>query len=191
MVIPKPNGSNFFQTSALASVLAAVVLLTATLTPKPTEARAPIAKQMSYVEKVTNRKENIAQYLTQKYKKPYPAVREIVELAWEESAKHPDVPPELVLAVIQKESSLNEKASSSYGAKGYMQVVSRFHKEKLKPRESLHDAEVNIRVGTQILQEYLALKNGNLRAALKKYSGNAKGYADFIVSEIKTLKKIS
>lgn len=141
--------------------------------------------------KVANRKYQLAKHLAEKYKKPYQAAREVVELAWREAGKHEHVSPELVLAVIQKESSLNANAASSYGAKGYMQVVQRFHAEKLEKNESITDPKVNIRVGAEILQEYAEMKKGNMRDALVKYSGNARGYAEFVLSEEKRLKKIA
>lgn len=154
---------------------------------------APTAKKelTKNTLKLAQRKFQLAKHLSEKYKKPYQATREVVDLAWREADKHEHISPELVLAVIQKESSLNAKAASSYGAKGYMQVVKRFHAEKLAKNESLTDPKVNIRVGTEILQEYTNLKKGNLRDALAKYSGNARGYADFVLTEEKRLKKIA
>ena len=136
------------------------------------------------------RQEAITEYLASKYKKEADTVRAYVEFAFEESNKHPDVSPELVLAIIQKESSLNKEAESFYGAQGLMQVVPRFHSDKLGEKESLYDARVNIRVGTQILQEYLSSAGGDLRRALKKYSGGAQGYYDKVVKEQERLQGI-
>lgn len=136
------------------------------------------------------RKEAITEYLAAKYKKEPETVRTYVETAFVESSKHPDVTPELILAVIQKESSLNEDAVSGYGAQGLMQVVPRFHGEKLQAKESLYDAQVNIRVGAEVLQEYLSRTRGDLRRALRRYSGDARGYYDFVVNESTKLKDI-
>lgn len=141
----------------------------------------------SYIE---SRKKAITYYLSAKYKKQADEVRRYVDLAWLEARKHRDVEPELILAVIQKESSLKPHASNKYGAKGLMQVVPRWHPEKLAKSESLLDPKVNIRVGSQILQEYVAQK-GRLDVALVKYSGNAKGYAEFVLREAQVLKAIS
>lgn len=149
----------------------------------------PVVQKLA--KSLEQRKTQIAQHLADKYNKPYNSVKAIVDLAWKEAAKQPHISPELVLAVIQKESSLNAKAASRYGANGYMQVVKRFHKEKLNKHESLIDPAVNIRVGTQILQEYALKQNGNLHAALVKYSGNAKGYAEFVLKEASSLKRIA
>src|SRR3546814_20765063 len=64
-----------------------------------------------------------------------------------------------------------------------MQVVRRWHREKLHPSESLFDPAVNIRVGADVLEEYLELAGGNLSAALAKYSGNARNYASAVLKE--------
>lgn len=135
------------------------------------------------------RKRDITAYLAAKYKKQTLVVRNYVDLAFHEADKHPDVEPELILAIIQKESSMGHKLHSNYGAEGVMQVVRRFHKEKVAHKESLMNPKVNIRVGAKILQEYIAQK-GDIRPALVKYSGNADGYADFVLREKAVLKSI-
>lgn len=138
---------------------------------------------------VQSRKEAITEYLATKYKRSPMAVRKYVEYAWREAARHSHVTPELILAIMQKESSLRPTARSDYGAEGLMQVVPRFHPEKVSRGESLFNEEVNIRVGAQILQEYIA-KEGHLTKALRKYSGNARDYSDFVLNEMKTLERI-
>lgn len=131
----------------------------------------------------------ITAHLASKYKRHEDAVRMYVDLAFEEAQKHPDVTPELILAVIQKESSLRPWVKSNYGAEGLMQVVRRWHPEKVQDEESLLEPDVNIRVGAQILQEYIRQKQGDLKAALVKYSGNAKGYANYVLAEATVLQK--
>lgn len=139
----------------------------------------------------TVRKEVVTRYLAAEYRQPPEAVRTYVDLAWHEAKKHRDVEPELLLAVMQKESSLRPTVSSRYGAQGLMQVVPRWHPEKLFARESLYDPTVNVRVGAQILQEYIAAAGGALDVALAKYSGNARGYSEFVVQKTKELKALS
>lgn len=117
-------------------------------------------------------------HLSKKYKRPEAEVRDIVSLAFREASKH-SISPLLVLAIIEQESSLSPTAGSFYGALGLMQVVPRFHKEKMaKPHqpESLFRPSENIRVGTAIVAEYLRKANGNLEKALRYYSGNATQY---------------
>jgi len=141
------------------------------------------------VRDVETRKQAITRYLAAKYHRHVGSVRQYVDLAFREAAKHPDVRPETLLAMMQKESSLAYKAKSNYGAEGLMQVVRRWHPEKLGRRESLIDPRVNIRVGATILQQYINEK-GQLEEALVKYSGNADGYADFVMRETKVLQAI-
>ncbi len=123
------------------------------------------------------------QYLAAKFRRSEPSIRRFVELAWKEAGKRNGVPPELLIAMMQKESSLRPKVESHYGAQGLMQVVRRWHPEKLLPSESLFDPEVNIRVGAAVLEEYLNHAGGSLTTALAKYSGNARGYATRVLSE--------
>jgi soluble lytic murein transglycosylase-like protein len=56
---------------------------------------------------------------------------------------------------------------------GLMQVIPRFHPEKLIEHggeDALLDPQVNIRVGTWVLHEYLR-RHGELEAALQRYAG--------------------
>jgi soluble lytic murein transglycosylase-like protein len=64
-------------------------------------------------------------------------------------------------------------AESVVGAKGLMQVLPRFHLDKLEAHggeEALLDPDVNIEVGTQILREYLR-RFGQTVTALQQYAG--------------------
>ncbi|WP_060064920.1 transglycosylase SLT domain-containing protein [Burkholderia ubonensis] len=158
--------------------------------PIPTTAQREVTGVIEKPRKsVEQRKQAITSYLATRYKQHSKVVRSYVDLAWRESAKHPGVEPELILAVIQKESSLSAKASNSYGAQGLMQVVRRWHPEKVGHKESLMDPRVNIRVGAQILKQYIDEK-GRIEPALVKYSGNASGYADFVMREKRVLQEI-
>ncbi|WP_126708155.1 transglycosylase SLT domain-containing protein [Candidimonas sp. SYP-B2681] len=136
------------------------------------------------------RKEAITSYLAAKFNKDEETVREYVDLAWGEAEKHEGVSPELILAVVQKESGLRAGIKNKYGAQGLMQVVARWHPDKLHRRESLFDPSVNIRVGAEILQEYLTKAKNGLPGALKKYSGNSRGYVESIIRETKRLATI-
>ncbi len=59
------------------------------------------------------------------------------------------------------------------GAKGLMQIIPRYHQEKLLEHGgeyALLDPEVNIQVGVQILREYLR-RAGATETALQMYNG--------------------
>jgi soluble lytic murein transglycosylase-like protein len=83
--------------------------------------------------------------------------------------------PMLILAVMAIESRYNPVAESSMGARGLMQVIPKYHPEKLADHGgelALLDPEVNILVGTRILREYLR-RVGELEGALQMYAGAA------------------
>lgn len=147
-------------------------------------------RESSQAHALLQRKALLTRHLAQKYRLSDTYVRNIVELAWRESQRHEHVSVELILAVVQKESSFKARAVSSVGAQGLMQVLARYHPEKLRAGESLYDPRVNIRVGSAILQEYLSAHNADMRRALAKYSGGARGYARAILSEVEALKEI-
>jgi soluble lytic murein transglycosylase-like protein len=130
-------------------------------------------------------------YLSEKWGYAPATVRKYVNLAWEEADKREGLEPELLIAIMQKESSLSPRVQSRYGAQGLMQVVRRWHRDKLHPSESLFDPAVNIRVGAAVLQEYLELANGSLSVALRKYSGNARNYAHIVLKESRKLARVA
>lgn len=75
-----------------------------------------------------------------------------------------------ILGIIMKESTFNAKAKNGYGAVGLMQVVPRYHKDKIAGRD-ITRIETNIEVGTTILKNCLDA-SGNKTRALSCYSGN-------------------
>ena len=83
--------------------------------------------------------------------------------------------PLLVLAVISVESRFNPIAESGMGARGLMQIIPKYHLDKLAAHggeEAVLDPESNIAVGTQILREYVR-RTGSLEAGLQYYNGAA------------------
>jgi soluble lytic murein transglycosylase-like protein len=71
------------------------------------------------------------------------------------------------------ESRYNPVAESAMGARGLMQVMPKFHAEKLLEHGgegALLDPQVNIQVGAQILREYLR-RFGETETALQMYAG--------------------
>ncbi len=87
-------------------------------------------------------------------------------------AKAADLPPELVLALIQVESYFDRFAISSVGAQGLMQVMPFWKNEIGRPSDNLTDMDTNLRYGCQILQFYLKREKGNMRRALARYNGS-------------------
>lgn len=114
----------------------------------------------------------IAEFISRRYRVALTAVEGFVETAYRAGALY-SVDPLLILAVMAVESRYNPVAQSNMGAKGLMQVIPRFHEEKLADHggaPALLQPEVNILVGTQILREYTR-RLGDLEAGLQKYNG--------------------
>jgi soluble lytic murein transglycosylase-like protein len=75
--------------------------------------------------------------------------------------------------VISIESRFNPIAESVMGAKGLMQIIPKYHLDKLRAaggEDAVLDPESNIHVGTRILQEYVH-RTGTLEAGLQFYNG--------------------
>jgi soluble lytic murein transglycosylase-like protein len=107
------------------------------------------------------------------------------------------IDPLLVLAVIAVESRFNPIAESDYGARGLMQVVARFHPDKVPAPNgdrALLDPWTNILVGTRILREYLD-RTGNLEAALQMYGGAPedaeRGYSKKVLAELERFRRVT
>lgn len=114
----------------------------------------------------------LAEYIAKRWRIAEEAASRFVSIAYRAGGAH-SVDPVLILAVMAIESGYNPVAESVVGAKGLMQVIPRFHLEKLNDHggeEALLDPEVNIDVGAQILREYSRrLRDEEL--ALQMYAG--------------------
>jgi hypothetical protein len=81
--------------------------------------------------------------------------------------------PLLIIAVIAIESRFNPIAESVAGAKGLMQVIPKYHADKLEEfggEKAVYDPEANIVIGARILKEYIRY-TGSLGSALQMYAG--------------------
>ncbi len=87
-------------------------------------------------------------------------------------AKRADLPPEMVLAVIQTESNFNRWAISVAGAQGLMQIMPFWLKEIGRDGDSLFSIQTNLRFGCTILRHYLDKENGDWTKALARYNGS-------------------
>lgn len=114
----------------------------------------------------------LAEFISKRWRIADSAAAKFVSIAYRAGQRH-SVDPVLILAVMAIESRYNPVAESVMGAMGLMQVIPRFHLEKLLDHGGEHallDPEVNIHVGAQILREYYR-RLGDLQAALQMYAG--------------------
>jgi soluble lytic murein transglycosylase-like protein len=87
-------------------------------------------------------------------------------------ARRVDIPPELVLAVMDVESRFDRFAVSSAGAVGLMQVMPFWPRELGMTNDQLVRIAENVRMGTTILGYYLRKERGNYQRALQRYNGS-------------------
>lgn len=121
-------------------------------------------------------------WVTETFKIAKSQAEEIV-LTAEQNAEEHNLDPNLILGIIAKESSFRPHVTSSVGAVGLMQVFPKWHPEKIEglSYDELFETGTNVRIGTTILVEYIAWAKGDLAKALKRYSGNARQYAERVL----------
>jgi len=107
-----------------------------------------------------------------RFQVPNPFYRlELLRLIHRESTRAA-LPPELVMGVIQVESSFNRFAVSDRGARGLMQLMPFWMKEIGHPDDDLFDPATNLRYGCMVLRDYLRRTEGDLDLALGMYHGS-------------------
>lgn len=141
----------------------------------------------------SSRRQAVAEYIARKYSRAVDKAERIVEAAWE-AATHTDLDPLLILAIAEVESSFNPKAVSRKNAMGLMQIIPRYHRDKLRAAGGdIFDIEPNMLVGAQIVKEYLSIAKGDLRYALLRYNGALRlssDYPDKVLLAHKNLRQI-
>jgi hypothetical protein len=145
-----------------------------TLTGDANEAsRASAGSTSGVVETVQEREQRaLAEFIARRWRIADSAATSFVSIAYRAGKQH-GVDPLLILSVMAIESRYNPVAESTVGAKGLMQIMPKFHLDKLLDHggeEALLDPEVNIHVGAQILREYYR-RLGDQEAALQMYGG--------------------
>ena len=87
-------------------------------------------------------------------------------------ASRVELPPELILAVIEVESNFDRYAISVAGAIGLMQIMPFWLDEIGRPADNLLHIDTNLRYGCTILRFYYDKEKGDLRRALGRYNGS-------------------
>ena len=137
----------------------------------------------------------VTEFIAGRYRVADEAIARFVATAYR-AGRESAVDPLLILAVIGIESRFNPVAESVLGAKGLMQVMAKFHMEKVVlhgNEDVLLEPEANIRIGVQILREYLR-RFGETETALQMYAGalddaNSK-YAGKVLAERSRIEQI-
>lgn len=150
-------------------------------------------KDRHYIRRV--KRQRMEQYLVKYYHLTEEQSRTLVRSV-ERNARRNQLEFELLLAVIFVESSFNPNAESGYGAIGLMQVVPKWHLDKINQygdESILYDIPTNITIGTDILVGYLQ-REGDIRTALHRYNGSQKDttykYSNRVFDKYQRLKKM-
>jgi soluble lytic murein transglycosylase-like protein len=158
----------------------------------PADAALPAAAGASAADPA---QQVLIQYLSRRFLVASTVTGRMVAAA-HRSADEVGLDPLLVLAVIAVESRFNPIAESGMGAKGLMQIIPRFHLDKLRAaggEDAVFDPEANIRVGSRILQEYV-YRSGTLEAGLQQYNGASRDgnayYAQRVMAERERLEQV-
>ncbi len=103
--------------------------------------------------------------------------KDLLETIYYESLRA-NLPPDLVLALIEVESGFKKYAVSSAGARGFMQVMPFWTKSLKAPDANLFHLRTNLRFGCTILRHYLDKEKNNWFLALGRYNGS-RGKAEY------------
>lgn len=164
--------------------------------PVSNAATVTVAQQASKPTQ-SKQQQSVTNWLAKRYRVGDDAAHTFVSAAYT-TAKDLKLDPLLILSVMAIESGLNPFAESPAGAQGLMQVMSKIHRDKFEEFGGLKvalDPVANIRVGAQILKEYVK-RGGSVEAGLKMYVGaalaeNDGGYGNKVLAEYKRLKDVS
>jgi hypothetical protein len=190
--------SQLLHPEAVASAPAGAVIATAAPAPAK-EAAVDTTPDKAELKVAGNSKQqqNVTSWLAKRYRVAGDAANMLVSTAYT-TAHEMKLDPLLILAVMAIESGLNPFAESPMGAKGLMQVMAKVHHDKFEEvggAEAALDPVANIRVGAQILKDYVK-RTGSVEGGLKTYVGAAdmeddSGYGAKVLAEYKRLKLVA
>jgi soluble lytic murein transglycosylase-like protein len=110
---------------------------------------------------------------------------ELLDHVYCEARRDPQLqlPPDLILAVIEVESRFDRWAVSRAGAVGLMQVMP-YWPDALGVRNDLVRTASNIRIGCEILRYYLRAEHHDWTRALARYNGSSgrRDYPELIMN---------
>lgn len=120
-------------------------------------------------------KQNVIQYIHNKYRINYNDAEKIVEQAYIHGNKH-NIEPSLIIGIIEHESAFKKNIVSKANAVGLMQIVPKYHRQRIanitnKNNQTIQHIETNIELGTNILKDYIN-RYSNIGRALQAYNGS-------------------
>ena len=162
----------------------------------PAESGTAQDRQSALAPAEENRYRALSEFVANRYRVSQEVAFDLVSLA-HRVGEHLQLDPLLIIAVIAIESRFNPIAESVAGAKGLMQIIPKYHSDKLEAfggEKAVFDPATNIRVGAQILKDYIR-STGNLGIALQMYAGalgdNEDHYTNKVLNEKQRLQHLA
>lgn len=159
------------------------------------EPAAPVLEDTEEVELLTPRMRAVLDDVTRRYRVAAETLEPIFAAAQTWGATR-GIDPLLVVAVIGIESRFNPFAESPMGAQGLMQIIPRFHKDKVPAdagENPFLDPVTNVRIGVDVLREAIKMR-GSLIAGLQQYGGSSDptgAYASKVLAEKQRLERVA
>jgi hypothetical protein len=174
----------------------AVQVAAAPVQAKPAAEAVEVASDKNSVRN-TRQQKYVTEWLSRRYRVAGDAANMLVSTAYS-TAHEIKLDPLLILAVMAIESGLNPFAESPMGAQGLMQVMAKVHSDKFEEvggAKAALNPVANIRVGAQILKDYVT-RTGSVEGGLKTYVGAAafeddSGYGNKVLAEYRRLKQVA
>lgn len=145
-------------------------------------------------EALSTRMRGAMDYVSRRYRVAPDALEPIFATA-QTTGRQLHLDPLLIIAVIGIESRFNPFSESVVGAKGLMQVMPRFHQDKLPEdadRAAFLDPVINVQVGAKVLKESIR-RNGGLENGLQQFGGAVgdpeRRYATKVLAEKQRLEQ--
>ncbi|HEX5392345.1 MAG TPA: transglycosylase SLT domain-containing protein [Rhodocyclaceae bacterium] len=148
------------------------------------------------VEILTPRMRAALGYASRRYRVSQDAL-EPVFMVVQKAAKEFTLDPLLIVAVIAVESRFNPISQSDAGAQGLMQVIPRYHMDKLPVgagKLPFFDPAINVRVGAMALRDFIR-RGGGITAGLQLFAGEmsdpGQSYSTRVLAEKERLEYAS
>jgi soluble lytic murein transglycosylase-like protein len=162
--------------------------------PDPLSSNSVADQPEPAVEPLSPRMQAALNYVAQRYRVSTTALVPVFA-AIQSVGREQHVDPLLIVAIIGIESGFNPLAESSMGAQGLMQIMPRFHLDKVPEGAGAApflNPMINVQVGALVLQEAVR-QHGGLVAGLQQYGGavddEEHAYANRVLAEKQRLEQ--
>ena len=154
----------------------------------PTETPSPARDAELAARRLTPAMRAALDYVVQRYHVSAEALQPAFHAA-QLVGRERQIDPLLLIAVISIESRFNPFSQSAMGAQGLMQIIPRYHQDKVPVfagAQPFLDPVINVQIGARILQESIR-RNGGLMEGLQYYAGavddEEQTYANKVLAE--------